>query len=298
MEIVSLTAAFLAHVGPARDALIQAAADLERTLAAMLAAGRAAWPGIVVPDDVFLQHLAERLPGDGDPLAALAHTHASDLYLACACARGDAAAVRAFDQHFIAQVSTYLTRTQARPGVADEIEQRLRARLLVGDERLGPRIAAYSGRGPLGAWLRVAATREAQRLGASPESYPLDRVGEIAVAADPELAYLKAHYGDDLAAAFAHTLSALEPREGAVLRLYYLEGMTADAIGMLYRVTSRTVQRWIAETREKILSEAHRRLAERLHLPRSEVEGLFGLLQSQIDVSIWRFLDEVSPPRR
>jgi RNA polymerase sigma-70 factor (ECF subfamily) len=295
---VRLSDPFLAHAGAARDALA-AAGELEQVLQDLVAGAHQAWPDVAVPDDDFVVHLAQRLPADGDPLTALAQTHAADLYLACACARGDAGAIRAFDEQFIAQVSSYLGRNDAMPGIADEVKQRLRARLLVRDGQVLPPIAAYTGRGPLGAWLRVIATREALRLHGS-EAGVEAALADMAVpgaTTDPELAYLKAHYAEDLSAAFAHTLAALEPREGAVLRLYYLEGMTADAIGLLYRVSSRTVQRWIADTREKVLADTHRRLAERLNLPPGELDGLLGLLQSQVEVSIWRFLDDVSRSR-
>ena len=55
---------------------------------------------------------------------------------------------------------------------------------------------------------------------------------------------------------------------------------------MLFQVSSRTVQRWIAETRRCILDETRRRLAARLALSESQVDTVMRLVQSQIDVNI------------
>jgi len=287
-----LARAAAAHVDPAQFA---SAADLEATLQALLDTARARWPGFAdaVPDEDFLDYLADRLPTDGDVVAALSATHAADVYLACACVRAHAPALQAFDQHFISAVSSYLSRGDALPGIADEIKQTLRERLLMTEGRPLPRIANYSGRGPLGAWLRVIAAREALLLHASakPDAAGIEPPLDLAAPSDPELTFLKTHYKDDLRAAFESTLAALAPREGAILRLYYLEGMTAQSIGALYDASARTVQRWIVDMRERILAETHRRLGERLDLPKAELGSLVGLLQSQLEVSIWRFLE-------
>src|SRR5688572_30340522 len=71
--------------------------DLERRLREILDACRAAWPGLEVPEDAFVRHLAENLPDEGDLDSCLSRMHCSDLYLACGCAAGDPAALAAFD---------------------------------------------------------------------------------------------------------------------------------------------------------------------------------------------------------
>jgi RNA polymerase sigma-70 factor (ECF subfamily) len=70
--------------------------ELEERLARALDRARAAWPGVAVDDATFVRYLAERVPPD-----RLDAVFAEDLYLACACAAGDAAAMDAFDRrHF------------------------------------------------------------------------------------------------------------------------------------------------------------------------------------------------------
>jgi RNA polymerase sigma-70 factor (ECF subfamily) len=272
----------------AADLLLTHAAEVQ----ALLAQARAAWPDVALADESFARHLAERLPADVAVEAALATVHASDLYLACACLQGDERAQRTFDETFMPQISSHLRRAGVPPAIDDEVKQAVRARLFIGPADMGPRIAAYSGRGPLGAWLRVTATREALKLRAwdRGSAAPTDAFVLPGAAADPDLEYLKTHYADDLRQAFESTLAALEARESAVLRFYYLDAMSAQAIAAMYGVSSRTIQRWVIETRAKILAETQRRLAERLGLAATEVATLVGMLQSQLDISILRHL--------
>jgi RNA polymerase sigma-70 factor (ECF subfamily) len=295
MSVVRLVEWFLTHCARAAGVPPEA---LQDTLERVLAAAHDRWPALAIPDEDFLRYVAERLPTEGDVLAALTATHAADLYLACGCTRRDQHALRAFDREFIAQVSTYLRRADALPGITDEVKQILRTRLLLGDGQLLPRIARYGGRGPLGAWLRVTAARAGLHLR---ETLQPPRPGDPdlllpGAAHDPEFEYLRAHYGAELRSAFESTLAALSRREGAVLRLHYLEGMTANAIGALFRVSGRTVQRWLTELRQHILAETHRRLGERLGLSSSDLRGLLGLLQSEMDVSIARVLERTAEP--
>jgi hypothetical protein len=58
----------------------------------------------------------------------------------------------------------------------------------------------------------------------------------------------------------------------------------------LYGVAPRTVYHWIAEARRSILQDVRTRLADRLAITPAEFENLFALVQSQLDVSLHRFL--------
>jgi RNA polymerase sigma-70 factor (ECF subfamily) len=289
---VRLADVCLAHAPDAAKDALAAAPGLDGTLDRLVEEGRRAWPAVALEPARFVAHLAARLPVDGDPFAALAATHAGDLFLACACSLGVPEALAAFDEHFLSQVTRYLARGDALPQLSDEVKQALRAELLVRQRGPLPRIGGYTGRGPLGAWLRVVATRTALRLhdagrragDPEPEAEPV----LAAAAVDPELEYLKSHHREDFGRAFEEALAALEPRAGVILRLFYLDGMTVSAIGGLYGVSGRTVQRWISDARETILDETRRRLAERLQLPPEELAQVMRLLLSRLDVSIWR----------
>jgi RNA polymerase sigma-70 factor (ECF subfamily) len=294
---VSLAALFVANAAGQRDTL-PATAELEARLQAMLAAARAAWPDVALPDETFVRHIAERLPSEGDLTAALEATQASDLFLACACAEGDTSAVAAFERDLMSQVATYLVGQTALPVSHDELKQLLRMRVLVAEPGAKPRIALYTGRGPLGAWLRIAAIRLAidLRRARTPDAGGHDEALMMSSAVpDPELNYLRNRYNEQFRAAFHETLRKLPARDANVLRLYFLDGVTAEVIGTMYKVSSRTVQRWMIEIRKKIVDETYALLRERLNLSATELGGLLAVVGSQVDVSILRLLDPETP---
>jgi len=72
-------------------------AHIERVLARLLDEARAARPSIDVPREDFVLHLALHFPPAATSIDALEELRASDLYLACACLRGDGAAMTVFD---------------------------------------------------------------------------------------------------------------------------------------------------------------------------------------------------------
>jgi RNA polymerase sigma-70 factor (ECF subfamily) len=85
--------------------------------------------------------------------------HAEDLALATACARGDAAAIDAFDR-LLRQVGTAAVRgLRGSDSDRDDVLQDVRAKLLVGTGERGPLIADYAGRGDLARWLKATVVR-------------------------------------------------------------------------------------------------------------------------------------------
>lgn len=113
------------------------------TLALLVTRARAAWPGVAVDDARFAAWLAARVTDD-TPLARLP---ASDLYLACACAAGDAAALAAFDAAYLREVDIAAAKARAAPGLRDEARQVVRDLLFVARGNRPPAIASYRGRG-------------------------------------------------------------------------------------------------------------------------------------------------------
>ncbi|HKQ71118.1 MAG TPA: sigma-70 family RNA polymerase sigma factor [Polyangiaceae bacterium] len=243
-------------------------------------------------DETFVRYLAERMSGPGDVMSMLAAVHSADLYLACACRHGDPRAIAAFEERYVATVALHLSGSDAQPLFSQELKQTLRERVLVADSGLVPRIASYNGRGPLGGWLRMVAARiavdlrRAEKKAGSREAFfslPLPTL-------DPELAYIKERYRREFENALESAFTALAPREGAIMRLYFLDGVGAAAIGAMYRVSSRTVQRWIASTQQTILRDTRRVLTEKLSLSTTELDSLLGLVQSQLGEGLDRYL--------
>jgi len=156
------------------------------------------------------------------------------------------------------------------------------------------RIETYGGRGPLGAWLRVAAVRVARALARDRRgALPIDEPGAVAdPIADPELSFLKERYRREFRDAFHETLRSLADRERTVLRFYVVEGMSARAIAAIYHVHESTVGRWMDRTREQLLAGTMQRLGDRLQLPASELSSIIDLVRSRFDVSVLTLLRE------
>jgi RNA polymerase sigma-70 factor (ECF subfamily) len=268
---------------------------LEPALARVVAEARAAWPAVKVDPAEFLAYLAPRLPAGEDVLAALARVQAADLFLACGCTRGDDAALAAFERHFIAPLASYLNRAEALAAFTDEVKQAVRVRLLVSDQGVLPRIATYRGQGPLTLWLRLAAARMAVNLRSNSRG---ELVGEDEIARlrsdspDPEMEFFKAHYREELRNATESALRALPDRDGNLLRLHFFERLSAEAIGGMHGVSARTVQRWIAEIRERIVADTRRQLNQRWKMTEAQFESLLGLVGSQIEISVRRLLGD------
>jgi RNA polymerase sigma-70 factor (ECF subfamily) len=262
---------------------------LEDALARAFAAGRAAWTPIAVGEPAFARYLAERVGADEDPVAALDGLHTADLYLACACASGDARAVEVFMRRMLADVRSYLSPVGAAD-LAEDVRQILLERLFVGSEQAPPKIAAYSGQGQLAAWVRVSAVRTALSLRRgehASEAPPADDVLDpLLPAVDPELDALKLRYAAEFNAALRDAFAALPPRDRTLLKLHYVDGVPVERIAGAYNAHRVSASRWLSAARARVLEETSRLLRERRRLTESEFESLARLVRSQLDVSL------------
>jgi RNA polymerase sigma-70 factor (ECF subfamily) len=264
--------------------------SIEVRLEGILASCRLAWPDVSLPDDAFVAFLGARLPPTEPLDTALASAQAEDLFLACACLRGDPRALEAFDRLYLAHVPSFLSSLRESDGFLEEAAQVLRERLLVGHGGGGPQLAEYAGRGSLQGWLRVTSVRCALNLRESEKRHrPSDTPLEpemLGVEGDPELAYLKARYRTEFEAAFKAAMRSISARDRSLLRFYVVDRLNIEQIGAIHGVHRATVARWIADTRRRILEEAHRQIRDRLNVSGTELESLQRLVRSQLDVSI------------
>jgi RNA polymerase sigma-70 factor, ECF subfamily len=252
-------------------------------------------PGVRLDTAEFRAILQETLATADDPERELAALHVEDMYLAWALTHGDKAAFSRFEREFVAQLATQIKGAAAEAG---ELEQLVRTRLFVANVGQPPRISQYSGRGPLGAWLRMLATRCLLDLQRARSGHTVAReLDSPGVATDPELDYLKLRYAADFKLVLQGALAELDAREVTLLKLSLIEQLSASAIGVMYGVSSRTVQRWLSELREGLLTRTREGLRARLSLSPSELESLLGLVDSQLSVSLNRVLGD-SPSRR
>jgi len=292
----ALHTSFVAAVGDAYPIAPDALARLADALTERLAEAREAWPGVSVSGAAFAAYLADRVPDDGDPGAALGEMRVADLYLACACTLGAEGAAEAFEKHVMPAVPKAVARIDGSTQFVEEVVSNVRVKLLIGDGERPPRVASYLGRGPLTAFAQVVALREAQsikRRGSKEEPVDRDSLLEVPLETDdPELAQLKAEVQGPFQRAFREALAELSPRDRTVLRLYLVEDVGSETIARMYNVHRATVARWVADGRDAVLKGTRKRLMKDLALARSSFDSLIGKLATQLDVSLASFLDE------
>jgi RNA polymerase sigma-70 factor (ECF subfamily) len=276
----------------------EADAALEGRLRELVLAAHGAHPGVELDAERFVRHLGRHRPGQGTIDGWLGSICAADLYLACACAEGVPAAIAALDRRYRGQVGAYLSGMRPARSFVEDVTQAVLERLLVAVDGSPPRIAEYSGRGPLGSWLRVITLRLAldlrrrrtEALGdGEHEAEPAQ--GEDAWV-DPELDLLKRRYGGDVNAALRAAVGALTPDQRILLRTHFVEGQTLEHLAAAHRVHRATVVRWIAAARQEILAGAKRQLGEKLSLRPAELESLMGVMRSQLDLTLSSALPE------
>ena len=264
------------------------AADFE----ALLARGRTAWPGVPVAAEEFTAFVTARLAVN----QSQDEIRAEDLYIACACASGVPSALAAFAAAYDHHVAAILGRLSVSPTVRSEAHSRLAAHLFLAEPGARPRIASFTGRGDLLAFVRVTAIRLALTVarGELP-SQELDEDDVPADANDPELLYLKALYRDEFAAALGDAVAELAPRDRTLLRYHLVDGLSIDKIAALYAMHRSTAARQLATVRGELAATTRRLLMKRLRLDSSEVASIIRLVMSQLDVSVRSLLAEVEP---
>lgn len=253
-------------------------------------AARDAWPTVDLSRAEFAAHVA--------PLAPAAVQHAGDLYLAAGCLAGNPRAIACLDRELVAAARGAIRAIDGAEAFVDEAVQRLRASLFVGAAG-SPRFALYAGRGPLRAWIGVAAARTAlmmkrseQRAREVPAREDDDWTGALVAisTSDPELELLKRQYAAAFAAAFRASVAALEPRLRTALRMSFAEGLSIDDIGATYAVHRATAARWIQRACDELFEATRVRLAAELALTPTELDRMTSLVRSQLDVSVSQLL--------
>jgi RNA polymerase sigma-70 factor (ECF subfamily) len=261
--------------------------DLEGRLEGLFRTARAAWPGVALEGGLFVAYLGARWPERASLDAWLADAHASDLYLTCACARGIAGAIEAFDRAHLGPVRAYLAHGKPDDAFVEDVRQSLREKLFVGERR---KIEEYSGRGALGGWVRMLAVRAAIDLRRRRGERVPDLYDQRPAAIDPELGYLSQRYRGAVEEAFRHALTLLDGEQRTLLRMHFVDAVTLDELARLKKLHRATIARRLATARKVILDETHRHLRERLSVSTEEFKSLVRLVRSELQISVARLL--------
>lgn len=300
VEETPLASALLAAAGFGLDPK-EESAQLEAVLEGMWREGHDRWPAIPLAPETFVVHLAAHLPsGDGDndgeahrPLDGLERIMAADLYLACACARGIAPALAAFERVHLTQIPSILGYMHQSAAFVEDVGQMVRERLLVSNDG-PPRIAEYSGRGALASWVKVVVTRMALDILRAVRELPDDdAVAQQALPApddDPELAAMRRHYQPDFRRAVRDAFAMLSRERRHLLHLQYIEQLTTAEIGALFQVSQATASRWLQAARRAVRDETRRLLEERIGIRPEELSSLIRVIDSDLDLGISQIL--------
>ncbi|WNG50870.1 RNA polymerase subunit sigma-70 [Archangium minus] len=288
----ALAALLREHVPQAQRAELEAVEGLEALLRKHVEAARAAWPTVSLPVEAFVRHLARHLPA-GKASEVMRILHGADLYLACACATGEPAALRAFEQNILRYIPARLGALS--PSMVEEVLQVLRERLLVGTEEAPPKIESYGGRGPLLTWVSITAARIAGELVDRNGrellvTEPPEAFARMLASGNPEHELLREDARQHLVEVLQKAVAALSERDRTLLRLHHFHGLTMDRLAVMYGDSRSGVARKVASAREQLLERVRAELSSRLKQGSLEMESLLGLVRSQLDISIYRML--------
>jgi len=256
----------------------------EQALRDAYARGKRAYPSTQLEFETFRAH-CERVLG---PAPEWDWTRfGTELYLCCACAQGDAEAMRVLESDTLPQVVKAISRIDSDSEFIQEALQTLRARLLVGPRA---KIADYAARGPLVAWLSVAAARvalDAIRSRTARKLHHADLPDRLAqTESSPLNEIVKSRYRDSFQRALKNAIHSLPARERNLLRLQLVGRCSIDQLGRMYLVHRATAARWLEAARNRVFESVRQQMKAEHHLSDGEFDSIARGVRSQLDLSI------------
>lgn len=262
-------------------------------LDALLTAATAAWPSLTLDPRDYFCHVASRCDEARVCDPKFHHLNGQDLYLAAACIRGNAAALIAFEESYLSQVPSMLSRIRHDSDLVEEVQQLLRERLLTASAGKWPGLEKYSGRGALLMWLRTVAIRTALNLLNETEHKRRARLeantaalGAGAGNRDAQRVLVANRYGADVQAALLAAFAVLSEKQRTMVQMHYFDGQTLGTIGKVFSADKSTISRNIKAALRAIKDELRAQLRRELNLSPSDADSLVDTLISQLDLSL------------
>jgi RNA polymerase sigma-70 factor len=248
----------------------------------------ARWPGIGMRLEDFRSRVSETGQDPGQLVLG-------ELFLATACARGDAVAWEHFADAFLPALQRLARQACGRRQDGEDLAQSIVLSLM----RRPEKIAGYDGRATLTAWLRVVVSRAAvDHFRRSAREVPLEETGdrgeEMAGPVQDPASALDDGLGTVLAGTLAAEIGRLPAHERLLLNLYYLEDVPLQAIGRQFGIHEATVSRQMKRLRSRLQSGVERELRRRHGLRRSELRGLWQQAAARGDFMLDRALGKAS----
>jgi RNA polymerase sigma-70 factor, ECF subfamily len=263
-------------------------------LSKLCAEAAALWPDVIVPADDVAAAFADKLAGDDPPAATAGNV--GEVHLAIACARGDATAIAAFDRAYLEVVPVALASMKLPAATVEDVRSIVRDKLLLADGERRARILDYAGRGRLRGLVQVTATRAAiDRIRMEEREAELPARELAAPHADVALSLIKAQYRDAFSAGFAGAIAAASRRDRNLLRLHFLGGVTLEQLAQMYGVHRATIVRWLAAARAAVFAATRAHVEQALGAPREELDEMFALVESRVELSVERLLASLHP---
>jgi RNA polymerase sigma-70 factor (ECF subfamily) len=106
----------------------------------------------------------------------------------------------------------------------------------------------------------------------------------------PELAAVCRRHGDAFQKALERSLESLDRRDKTLLRLHFVDELSIDAIGRIYRVHRATVARRLVAVRRRIFDHLRADLSLRLGATNSEFRSILAALRTDLELSLRHLL--------
>ncbi len=266
------------------------------TTLALYQRGCKAHPELEVDMPTFATALKRAAPVAG--VEGTHDIHAEDLYLACACSIDVPHAIARFEACQGALLQRLGRRAQVAGVDVSELLQLVRVRLFVASSQDAiPAIATYAGTGPLGGWLRIVVARIATELiekNARERIFLSQKGSTLGDIRDLDGEFERSILRADLRGAFQSALNnaalIMSPEERTVLRQFYVYKIGVDGIAKLLGVHRSNASRAVARARGRLLQETKRQLQPALGLSDSSLNSAFGLMRSDVGLSLERLL--------
>jgi RNA polymerase sigma-70 factor (ECF subfamily) len=223
---------------------------------------------------------------------ALVGPHRDDLILAWACLAGAPAAISALERNVLGAAAAHVRRSGLPGDIVDEAVQLTRIRLIMASDDRTAQLGQYRGRGPLAGFVRTIVLRTAIDLVRRDRGPPEDHIAAILdhPVIDPELEYMRAHYGEALRDALAAAWSAIAPHERFVLGLVVQEKLDLAAVAAVYQVHRATAARKAASARAALLAGAREHIRSKLAVGDATIDSILRVVTTS---KLWDALAEV-----
>lgn len=252
-----------------------------------------AWAEVDVTLDEFARYLSARLRPDAEPSEPWAGLHLADLYLACGCAYGDAAARRGLRRTFGEEMQRSAARLHEVDANAEALAVEVEEALL-GVESASPRIAHYDGRRPLRAFIRATVRRVHEGAASPPlgvDSMPTPRpharAEGPAPAASREADALAEHLGPESRTAFRTAVDKVMAEVGARARSaavdHFAHARQVDALAEGLGAPTAQVTRWLGDVCRRVSTRAREELIEQYGFTGGKLDAAAAAIDGRLD---------------